>query len=343
MCSEHGTAMRSVDIICPVFSEEEAISLFHARLAAVMDELSPRYVVTVRYVLDPAPDATELILKSMAEKDSRVEVLVMSRRFGHQAALIAGIDASEADAVVMLDSDLQHPPELIPELVKHWEDGADIVQMIRVSSAETHAVKRLTSNLFYQTFFSIASLQLRQGAADFRLLSRNVADIFRTQIREQNPFLRGLVTWVGFRVHYLSFTPAGRDQGRSKYRFWTLLQFALNGLCSFSKWPLRFCTTAGLGLAIISLLLAGLQVILYLLGNVNVPGWASLFFIVSFFGGVQLFSIGVLGEYIGLIFDEVKGRPRYLINQRYRNRGPDQISGADVTNIQGRQGSNGAT
>ena len=303
----------------------------------VMDKLSPHYVVTVRYVLDPAPDKTELILKSMAEKDPRVEVLVMSRQFGHQAALVAGIDESEADAVVMLDSDLQHPPEFILELIEHWENGADIVQMIRVSNSETHAIKRLTSNLFYKTFFSIASLHLRQGAADYRLLSRNVVHIFQSYIRERNPFLRALVTWVGFRVDYLSFTPARRSQGRSKYRVWTLFQFALNGLCSFSKWPLRLITTAGLSIAIISLLFAGLQIIIYLLGNVSVPGWPSLFFIVSFLGGIQLFFIGVLGEYIGLIFDEVKGRPRYLINQRYQNRGLDQVSGAGAANIPGRR------
>jgi dolichol-phosphate mannosyltransferase len=151
MCSKHGTAMKSVDIVCPVFSEEEAINLFHARLLKAIDNLSSRYVVTVRYVLDPSPDATESILKSMAEKDPRIEVFVMSRRFGHQAALVAGIDASEADAVVMLDMICSIPGS--PD-GWHWEDSADIVQMIRVSSDETHIIKRLTSNLFYKTFLA---------------------------------------------------------------------------------------------------------------------------------------------------------------------------------------------
>jgi dolichol-phosphate mannosyltransferase len=182
---------------------------------------------------------------------------------------------------------------------------------------------------------------LRKGAADFRLLSRNVFNIFGRDERA-NPFLRRLVTGSGF-ASYLSFTPAARDQGRSKYNVLALFQFALNGLCSFSKWPLRFCITAGLGLSILSLLFAGFQVVTYLLGTVDVPGWASLFFIVSFFGGIQLFFIGVLGEYIGLIFDEVKKRPRYLVSQRYQSRGPDQITGAEGIKSQDRQGPNGVT
>jgi glycosyltransferase involved in cell wall biosynthesis/nucleoside-diphosphate-sugar epimerase len=309
--------MRSLDVICPVFREEQVIGIFHERLVAVFDRLAERYACRVIYVLDPSPDQTESILSAIAAADPRVDVLVMSRRFGHQAALIAGMDYSDGDALIMLDCDLQHPPELIPDLLRHWEEGADIVQMVRQEGGETSRLKRASSRWFYAAFLKLSEVELPAGAADYRLLSRRVNEVFREELREHNPFLRGLVSWVGYKVTYIPFTPLKRERGASKYRPSTLLNFALTGLSSFSKVPLRVCIIVGLVMAALSLSGALVQIVAYAFGDVEVPGWASLFSAVTLIGGVQLFFLGVLGEFISLIFDEVKDRPRYLINKRY--------------------------
>jgi dolichol-phosphate mannosyltransferase len=311
--------MKTIDIICPVYCEEEVIGVFHERLAAVIERLSDRYRMRVLYVVDPSPDGTEAILCDISARDPHVNIIVMSRRFGHQSALIAGMDHADSDAVVMLDTDLQHPPELIPTLIDRWESGAEIVQTIRQDGTETALAKRLSSRLFYRTLLKVGSVQLTPGAADYRLISSRVVSVFRTQMREHNPFLRGLVNWVGFNVCFVPFVPAGRGLGRSKYGLSALINFALNGICSFSNLPLRLCTAAGFVIAILSLLGASLQLVFYFLGSQIVPGWASLFMLGSFIGGIQLVFLGILGEYISLIFDEVKDRPRYIVNRFYES------------------------
>jgi glycosyltransferase involved in cell wall biosynthesis len=331
----HQTVDRAIDIICPVFREEQVIQSFHARLAAVADSIADRYRVRILYVIDPSADQTEAMLAKISAVDPRVEVLVMSRRFGHQAAIIAGIDRADADAVIMLDSDLQHPPELIPTLISFWEDGVDVVQTLRRDGAETALTKRFMSRLFYRTLFGISSIELRTGAADYRLLSRRVASVFREQIREHNPFIRGLVSWIGFKTVYVPFEPSRRELGKSKYRLSTLLHFALSGICSFSNAPLRLCTVLGFAVALLGLLSMFAQLGIYLFSSRDVPGWASLFAISSLIGGVQLLFLGILGEYVSLIFDEVKNRPRYLIEREYgrhRALGPEGASSAP-TNV----------
>jgi len=312
---------RAVDVICPVFREAEGIARFHARLGAVLDAL-PAYRWRVIYVVDPAGDGSEAALEAIAADDARVEVLVMSRRFGHQNCLLAGMEQARGDAVIMLDSDQQHPPELIPELLRAWEGGADIVQTLRADGAETGWLKRVTSRLFYRLFSRMGSLDLPVGAADYRLLSRPVVEVFRDRLPEQNPFLRGLVHWVGFNVRYIPFTPEARPHGRSSYRPLLLLGFALNGWCSFSKAPLRLCVVSGITLALIAALVTVLQILAYLMGGREVPGWLSLVIPPAFFGGVQLIFLGVIGEYVGLIFDEVKRRPRYIIRRHHQAKEP---------------------
>lgn len=313
---------RTLDVICPVFREAAGIAAFHARLSRVLDGL-PLLDSRVIYVVDPSGDGSEEVLAGIAREDPRVEVVVMSRRFGHQLCLAAGLDLSDADAAVMLDSDGQHPPELIPQMVEAWEGGAHIVQAIRADTAETGFLKRTTSRLFYRLFRRMGTLDVPAGAADFRLLARPVAEVFRQGIREQNPFLRGLVHWVGFNVRYIPFTPEMRAFGTSSYRPMVLLGFALNGWCSFSKLPLRICVVSGIGLALLAAFITVLQTAAYLLGREDVPGWLSLVIPPAFFGGVQLVFLGVIGEYIGLIFDEVKNRPRYIVQHHLRAGRPD--------------------
>jgi len=311
--------MQTIDIICPVFEEEETIGLFHTKLASIADELSSRYSCCIFYVVDPSRDRTEAILRDICNSDSRVELLVMSRRFGHQLALIAGMDHSRGDAIVMLDCDLQHPPELITQLVKIWQDGADVVQCVRQDRSGQSLFERFLSRSFYKLFLRLGEVELPVGAADYRLLSRRVVDVLRAQVREHNPFLRGLVSWIGFKIVYVPFTPVARERGRSKYSTSALINFALNGIFSFSKVPLRFCIGAGCILATLSILSAVIQIAIYFLGHFDVPGWASLLATVSLIGGIQLFFLGVVGEYVGLIFDEVKNRPRYLLDRHYQS------------------------
>jgi dolichol-phosphate mannosyltransferase len=325
--------MRSLDVVCPVFREEEMIVLFHRQLAAALQPLEQRYRIRIVYVLDPSPDKTEPLLQAISAHDPRVEVIVMSRRFGHQAALIAGIDCSRGDAVVMLDSDLQHPPELIAGIVEQWENGADIVQMVRQDGDETGLVKRLTSRWFYALLQRVGAVDLPAGASDYRLLSQRVAEVVRAQITERNPFLRGLVSWVGFTIVHVPFVPSARPGGRSHYRPSTLLNFALNGICSFSKFPLRFCVALGMVIAFLSFLGGFLEIAFYMFGTIEVPGWASLIAALCFLSGVQLFFLGVIGEYIGLIFDEVKGRPRYIADRRYIRGRLARCEGAERTSV----------
>ena len=215
----------------------------------------------------------------------------------------------------MLDSDLQHPPELIPELVAHWENGADIVQTVREDGVEIPLLKRVTSRWFYHVLLKVGNVDLPVGGTDYRLISRRVAGLFRSQLREQNPFLRGLVGWVGFKCVRVPFTPAARLRGHSNYSVSALINFALNGICSFSKTPLRICTTSGLVVAALSIVGGVVQVFVYLLSKAEVPGWPTLVLFMTFVAGIQMFFLGVLGEYLGLIFDEVKSRPRYLVDR----------------------------
>jgi dolichol-phosphate mannosyltransferase len=192
------------------------------------------------------------------------------------------------------------------------------VQAIRTDTAETGLLKRLPSRWFYRVFQRLGSVDLPVGAADFRLLARPVVELLRTRVREHNPFLRGLVHWVGFNVRYVAFEPEARRFGTTSYRPLALLAFALNGWCSFSKTPLRISVITGLTLAILAAIATGAQVIAYMFGSAEVPGWLTLVTVTTFMGGVQLMFLGVIGEYVGLIFDEVKARPRYIIQRHYR-------------------------
>lgn len=309
--------MKCIDVLCPVFREEEALLGFHERLRAALVPLRERFGFRFLYVMDPFPDSTERVLRDLASRDMEVEVLVMSRRFGHQSALLAGIDSSKADALIMLDSDGQHPPELIPVLVERWEAGAQIVQTLRKDGDETGWLKRTTSAWFYRILSRIGSIELKGGAADYRLLDRSVVQVIREDFAERNIFLRGIIAWVGYNTAFVEFDPMKRMSGASNYRTSILVNFAIQGISSFSKFPLRLCTVTGMIVAVLSVLAAFIMVVDYYAGTQVVPGWATLLAFVAFFGGVQLFFMGVFGEYLGQVFDEVKGRPRYLVMRRY--------------------------
>jgi dolichol-phosphate mannosyltransferase len=267
------------------------------------------------YVLDRSTDGSLEVLRRIAASSAEVTVLHLSRRFGHQMSLVAGIEYSSGDAVVMMDTDLQHPPSVVPALLARFEEGYEVVHTVRVYDVRIGTVKRLTSGLFYRLQNALSPVEIKEGVADFRLISKRVATLFRTSIREQNQFLRGLFSWVGFRSAEVRFVSPPRAAGSTKYRPLRLFAFAANGIVSFSKLPLRIAALIGFVIAALSGLYGlWLLTVMVVVGHFP-PGYTSLILVVLAVGGLQLMFLGIIGEYLGSIFDEVKRRPLYIVEE----------------------------
>ncbi len=308
-----------VTVVVPCFNEEAVVARFHRELAAVADDL-PGYRFTFLFVDDGSDDGTLAALDALTAADPRVEVVSLSRNYGHQVALSAGLDHARGDAVVMMDGDLQHPPALLPTLLARWREGYDVVSAVRAGHAGEPALKRFTSRLFYRVFNALSSTRLVPGAADFCLLS---ARAHRALLRmpERHRFLRGMISWIGFPRALVPFDAPARAAGRSKYGPLRMLALAGNALFSFSAFPLQLATRIG-GLIV----LAGgayLAVILwkYFAGEPLVLGWTSLLSVVLILGGTQLVFIGLIGNYLARIFDETKRRPLYFAKRVPRGNG----------------------
>ncbi len=310
--------MKMIGIVLPVYNEEEGLDAFHEALIAVLDGLAAQYRFEVIYVLDRSPDNSYLVLRRLAQQHPNVTVLHLSRRFGHQMSLVAGIDHSAGDAVIMMDCDLQHPPGVIPELLKKFEEGYDIVHTIREDDQRIGFSKKWTSRVFYRLQNALSPVQLQEGAADFRLISAKVARLFREGVREQNQFLRGLFQWAGFRSISITFVSPPRAAGRTKYDLLRLLTFSFAGITSFSKLPLRLASILGFAISALSALYGFWSIAQYFRRGDFPPGFASLIVLVLFMGGLQLTFLGILGEYLGSVFDEVKRRPLYIIDEVIR-------------------------
>ena len=305
----------SLQIVCPVYNEQEVIQLFHSALSSTLSIIENRYQWRILYVVDRSSDDTMNILKKFSEEDKRIQIISLSNRFGHQMSLVAGIDHCNSDAVIMMDSDLQHPPELIPELLNAFEQGNDVVYTIRKEPKDNSFFKRFGSNSFYRIMSWLSDVPLAPGEADYRLISRRVADIFKNNIRERNQFLRGLFSWVGFNRCGINYNPVDRIKGESKYDWSRMFQFASAGIISFSKKPLQYAILLGLFFSLLGLA-SGLYIFVTFFISDSIPsGWTTLGVLVSIFSGIQLLFMGIIGEYIGAIFDEVKARPLYLIEE----------------------------
>ncbi len=307
--------MKLLSLVCPAYNEESVIEAFYIELARCLKSLSDRYEFEIIFVVDKSQDRTLDILRGVAASDHRVKILALSTRFGHQMSLVAGIDHCRGDAVVMMDTDLQQPPSLIPTLIAEYERGYDIVHTIRTKTANVGFFRSAASSLFYKGINKISEVRIEENAADFRLISKKVVKVFQTQIRERNQFLRGLLGWVGFKSTTVKYEASERHSGRSKYNFSKLLRFAANGVVSFSKKPLQAAIYFGTIFACLGFLLAAYTAVDYYTGGSYPPGWATLAVVTSVFSGIQLIFMGIFGEYIGAIFDEVKGRPRYIIEE----------------------------
>lgn len=306
--------MKTISVVCPVYNEEEVIEQFYGELKNVLLSLEGSYDSRVIFVVDRSQDATLDKLRAVARMDPSVTVLSLSSRFGHQASILAGIDQCDSDAVIMMDSDLQHPPSLIPTMLAEFERRFDIVYTIREDAPDAGLGKRVTSRVFYRILNRLTDIPVNENAADFRLISRRVAELFQTQLRERNLFLRGLVSWIGFRSTGVSFRAQERRAGRSKYSLWRMVRFAVDGIVSSSKSLLIAAIFIGLGIAACGFVGAILTIALYFVKDFP-RGWATLAVLLSAFTGIQLTFLGILGAYIGAIFDEVKARPHYIVEE----------------------------
>lgn len=317
---------RRLTVVAPVFNEQEVIAAFYERTRAVLATVRDRYATRILFVVDRCTDDTMTVLRRIADRDRDVQVLVLSSRFGHQMSLLAGIDhAGDADAIVMMDSDLQHPPELIPELLAQFERGIDVVFTVRRDSAEIGRIRRLLGNLYYRVLGYISNIPVQRNTADFRLISGRVARALREQIRERAVFLRGILSWVGFNQIAVEYSPARRAAGRSKYSLSRMIGLATAGILSFSTKPLRMGIFVGIGLALLGFAYGAITVVSYFTDRSLPSGYATIVTLLLLFSGVQLIFMGILGAYIGGIYDEVKKRPHYIIDEAI-NFGADERS-----------------
>lgn len=304
--------VKHVNIVIPVYNEEENILHVIGEVQKVFESLPYSYSFII--VDDGSTDTTLDILRGAAAADKRIRYISLSKNFGHQNALKAGLDHAREDCVITMDGDLQHPPELIPTLLKHWEDGYDVVYTLRQDDeANTGYFKRTTSNLFYRIMNRLAGLEMEKGSADFRLLNKKVLYILQG-IEEHEVFFRGLVKWVGFRQVGVKYKANARVKGKSKYSLKKMMQFAVQGITSFSTKPLYIAAYLGFIFSLLALLYIPYAIASYLLGHI-VSGWASIIVTIAFFGGLQLSILGIIGLYIGKIFMQGKKRPFYIIKE----------------------------
>ena len=264
------------------------------------------------YVNDGSKDRTDELIRELAEKDSHVRAITFARNFGHQTAITCGMDFARGDAVITMDGDMQHPPELIPLLLEKWKDGYDIVQTIRTSTEDSGFIKKITSAGYYKVINSISKTPVTPGGSDFRLMNRKSLDVF-LRFREHARFIRGIVGGLGFKQTTIKFEAPARHAGVSKFSMNKMLHFAMDGILTNSTTPLRAAFYAGVVSGVIGILLILHVLYSYLVGN-TVPGWATMTILIAFFGSANLVGLGIIGEYIGRIYEETKDRPLYWIS-----------------------------
>jgi len=305
----------TLSIVIPTYNEQDNVRVVYERLRATLDVLDLEWELI--FSMDPCTDETEQRILELREQDPRVKMLRFSRRFGQPMATIAGLEASTGDAALVIDCDLQDPPELIPDLVARWREGYDVVYAQRRTRAGETLPKRIVAAIGYRVIKRIADVDIPPNTGDFRLMSRRVVDNV-VSLKESHGFLRGLVGLVGFRQTSVLYDRDPRSAGQSKYnRFWGSLVIGLNGIVGFSRYPLHLISLLGMALAALAFTLA----VVYLglkIGGVNFPvGNPTIVIVVSFFSGIQLLSLGVIGEYVGRIYDESRNRPKYIVESRH--------------------------
>lgn len=302
--------MPEVSLVVPVFNEESGIPLFLERVRPVLEKTNLSYEII--FIDDGSRDGTAASVAQARSSDPAVKLLSLSRNFGKEAAMTAGLEWSSGNAVIPMDVDLQDPPELIEEFVRLWQDGFDVVFGQRIARNSDTGTKRLTAGLFYRIFNIMAARPIQENAGDYRLMSRRVVDDI-LKLRERNRFMKGLFSWVGYKSAAVPYERPPRVAGETKFNYWKLWNFALDGITSFSTAPLRIWTYIGGSVALVALLYTAMIFIRTLFFGTDVPGYASLMVVILVLGAVQLISLGVIGEYLGRLYLEVKQRPIYLL------------------------------
>lgn len=302
-----------LSIVVPCFNEAEVIAETMRRLLDLSSSLAPLAVELI-FVDDGSRDETRQLLRGFARDDARIRVVGFARNFGHQIALTAGIDAAHGDAVVLIDADLQDPPEVVHQMIAKWREGYDVVYGTRTERAGESAFKVATARAFYRLLNRLSDVPIPLDTGDFRLMSRAVVDTLRA-MPERDRFVRGMVSWVGFRQFALPYRRAERFAGETKYPLSKMLRFATDGILSFSTKPLQLSVAMGMVSALLALVGIVYALSLRLFTDIWVEGWTALMIAVLFVGGVQLISIGILGEYIGRIYNEIKRRPLYVVEE----------------------------
>jgi glycosyltransferase involved in cell wall biosynthesis len=301
-------------VVVPLYNEEEVLPETYRRLKAVMDSIGEAYEVVM--VNDGSRDKTAMMAKEICAQDSSFKLVNFSRNFGHQTAITAGMDNTSGDAIVVIDADLQDPPEIILAMIAQWKQGFEVVYGKRVSRQGETFFKKLTARMFYRLLNKLTDVRIPTDVGDFRLIDRKVKDALLT-VPEHNRYVRGLISWLGFRQTAVEFVREARFAGETKYPLRKMIKLAVDGITSFSYKPLKFSVGIGIFISVFSLLFALAVVILRINNIVQMePGWASLMVVFLFFSGVILVMLGIIGEYIARIFEEVKGRPLYIISEK---------------------------
>ncbi len=308
-----------LSIVVPCYNEEAVLAECHARLSAVLAGLGAPYEIV--YVDDGSRDSTLPLLLQLHDRDSRVVPVQLARNFGHQLAVSAGLEVARGDAVVILDADLQDPPELIPEMHRLWREGAQVVFGVREHRAAESGFKLWTAKAFYRLMNRLSDIQIPLDSGDFRLIDRRVVDVL-LRMPERHRLLRAMCSWAGFRQVALPYRRAARFAGTTKYPLGKMLNLALDGIFSFSTVPLRMLTFLGFGAAFLALVGIVYALAVRVFTRHWVQGWATLFIVILFLSGLQMISLGIMGEYLGRVYTEVKRRPLYVIAEVFRKHDP---------------------
>ena len=299
-----------LSIVSPVYNEAENLGEFYSRVINATDNLNLE--IEIIYINDGSQDSTIDIITKQRQIDNRITIIDLSRNFGKEIALTAGLDYSSGDAVIVIDADLQDPPELIPKLVEKWREGYDVVNAKRIKRKGESLLKKVMSYIYYRLLFYLSDINVPKDTGDFRLLNKNALDAL-LKLREKHRYMKGLFVWVGFKQKEIEYEREARFKGKTKWDFFSLFNLAFDGLTSFSIMPLRLASTIGFLSALIGFFYGAVIVFKTLFFHEPVAGFTSLVVLVTFFGGIQLLSIGIIGEYIGRIFNETKNRPLYVV------------------------------
>lgn len=326
---ENSELRPTLSIVVPLYNEEDVLQEFHQRTRKILDEIGAR--AEILYVNDGSRDRSLSMLSNLSEMDPSVSVVNLSRNFGKEIALTAGLDHSHGEAVVLIDADLQHPPELIPKLIERWREGFDVVYATRTARHGETPLKKLMAKYFYRILHRISEVAIPRDTGDYRLLSRRAVEAL-IQLREQHRFMKGLFAWIGFPQTSVPYDQDPRFAGETKWSYWKLWNFAIEGITSFTTMPLRIASYLGLVTSVVAFLYAIWIVFKTLAWGEPVAGYPSLMVAILFLGGIQLAALGVIGEYLGRTFNETKRRPLYFV-ESYRP--------AQVLNISPRQNKTG--